>query len=135
MAKFKKSLLAIFVAIAGIARAAPIGQFSRSLSFHRLTRSLDKGAKRARSPGLFSRQPPSGSRLPASHIPTMQPPAGLSAISPGAPSNAPVQRHDPEPEDEDDLDARSLVSEAGSAVKHVALGVDSIITNVLHGLN
>jgi hypothetical protein len=144
MAKFKKSFIAIFVAIAAVARAAPIGQFSRPPSFHPLTPGpgKDKGAKRSRSPGLFSRQPPPGSHLPTNHIPIGQPLAGLSAISPGAPSNAPVQRHDPEPEDEDDLDARSLVSkvestvsEAGSALKHAALGVDSIIKNVLRGLN
>ena len=134
MANFKKSLIAIFVAIAAIARAAPIGLFSCSLSFHSLTSGTDKdkGARRPRSPGLFSRQPPSGSRLPTSHIPTIQPPVGLSAISPGAPSNPPVQRHDPEPEDEDDFDVRSVVSEVasevGSAVQHVGSDIRPILS-------
>jgi hypothetical protein len=128
MAKFKKSLLAIFVAIAAVARAAPIGQFSRPLSFHSLTPvpDKDKGAKRPRSPGLFSRQPPSGSRLPTSHISIGQPPAGLITVYPGALSNTPVQRRDPEPEDEDDMDVRSL----GSDISPLLSDVSNVVSDV-----
>jgi hypothetical protein len=128
MAKFKKSLLAIFVAIAAVARAAPIGQFSRPLSFHSLTPvpDKDKGAKRSRSPGLFSRQPPSGSRLPTSHISIGQPPAGLITVYPGALSNTPVQRRDPEPEDEDDMDVRSL----GSDISPLLSDVSNVVSDV-----
>jgi hypothetical protein len=135
MAKFKKSLLAIFVAIAAVARAAPVGQFSRPPSFHSLTPvpDKDKGAKRSRSPGLFSRQPPSDSHLPATHIPIGQPPIGLPAISPGALSNTPVQRRDPEPEGEDDMDVRSLDSNPGhgSIVGSIINDLDSEVFNTV----
>ena len=137
MAKFKKSLLAIFVAIAAIARAAPVGQFSCPPSFHLLTPGLgkDKGAKRSRSPGLFSSQPPPGSRLPTSHIPVGQPPAGLSAIYPGAPSNSPVRRRDPEPEGEDDLDVRSLNSDFSRFLSDASNVVSDVDAIVLDGFN
>ena len=118
---FKKSLLAFFIVIAyaaAIVSAAPIGQFSRPLSFHRLIRGLDNvnGAKHPRSPGLFS---PPGFRLPTSHIHIGQPPADLPAISPGALSNAPAQPRDPEPEDED-WAVREIRSEVILIVKELA---------------
>jgi hypothetical protein len=136
MAKFKKSLLAIFVAITAVARAAPVGQFSRPLSFHSLTPvpDKDKGAKRSRSPGLFSRQPPSDSHLPATHIPIGQPPIGLPAISPGAPSDAPAQRRDPEPEEDDDFDAQSSVTSNpghSSIVGSIINDLDSEVFNTV----
>jgi hypothetical protein len=116
---FKKSLLAFFVAIAcatAIVRAAPISQFSRPLSFPRLTRGLDKdnGVKRPRSPGLFS---PPGSRLPTGHIPIGQPPADLSAISPRTSSNALVQPRDPQPEGENSFALGGIRNPFGDAVK------------------